>query len=272
MFEDTVGKSTHKVWLRYNNSKFEKPYLIPIGGIRGDIISLAKSETGEVNIHKAYRIPEGLDKNTYLETTLEDINGLTKAHCIKINQLKEKDDFLETDITLNEPRCSYYLRSKTDLVNNEKQRKNIGSYNKCPAISPTKTYQCRIVLEYNQVFLRWERYAKHWLYGFKNNDNSSRYKLVKTLIVSPDECYNAKELRDQGIEFQPKRLKELLTKSFMRKTLREKFMLSSGSDNIGIKKTAYIKGEDLIRIIREQLNYSTHEEARHRLQKIKNNS
>ena len=76
MLEDSVGKSTHKVWLKYPDKEYEKPYLFPIGGLRGDIITLAKSDNGETQIQKKYRIPDNLEKNLYLETTLEDIKNL----------------------------------------------------------------------------------------------------------------------------------------------------------------------------------------------------
>ncbi len=267
MLEDSVGKSTHKVWLKYPDKEYEKPYLFPIGGLRGDIITLAKSDNGETQIQKKYRIPDNLEKNLYLETTLEDIKNLNKTKCIRINTLEEKDGFLIVDIILNEPRCSYYVWGKSDLINNERQRENLNRFRQYPVIDKNKTYQCRIVMLGKQVYLKWDN-SLHWLYGFKNNDKSSRYNLTKILLGATDITHQAKELESKGIKFPPKRLKEIMTKAFLRDTLKKRFMLSTGPDNIGIRSRVDIIGEDLIKIIREQLQYYVKETSRHRLQKM----
>lgn len=232
--------------------------------ILDDTIRIMQSDTGKTKLSKRYAIK--LQKTEFEKKIIEaQFGGVCKMGCMRINSLvKERGkEILRVDIDLLEPRYSYYWRYYTDLINNPKQKKSLNDLMNQPIIDPKEVYQCKLTIENNEVFLTWNN-GKHWLYDFGNRSNSARRSLFEAAINSSDILLSKKDLEEKtGEKYVGARLKEHFTKMFLRKTLNGLFVISDYSSKeghrIGIKSLVSISGYDLIKIIREQLTYSTNE-------------
>lgn len=232
--------------------------------ILDDTVRIMQSNTGETKLSKKYALK--LQKAEFEKKIIEaQFEGACKMGCMHINSLvKERGkEILQVDIDLLEPRYSYYWRYYTDLINNPKQKKSLNDLMSQPIIDPKEVYQCKLTIENNEVFLTWNN-GKHWLYDFGNKSNSARRNLFEAAITNPDILLSKKDLEEKtGEKYIGARLKEHFTKMFLRKTLNELFVISDYSPKeghrIGVKSLVSVSGYDLIKIIREQLAYSTNE-------------
>ncbi len=228
-----------------------------------DIISIIENANSTTNIRKTYTYDETIPQ----EDIEKEFNSLIQHNfAIEVNRASFSNGEANINVDIIEPKSSYIWYNVAQIPNNYKQSKSLSEM-KEQVINPKLCYACRLEKENNVVFISWGS-GKHWLYDFGSKPHSALHQIFDVLLKRPDKQFSVQELRDLGVEIKPKGLKEIFTKKFMRGLLYREFIICEGSSSVELRSKALIKGDDLIKIIRENLSFIYKESKRHRMRKL----
>lgn len=231
-----------------------------------DLIKIIE-KTNTTVLRSTYTYNKELDASIIKRNFFDEIHNFTKNDAIEIEEATFSKGVADIRLKLIEPTCSYLWYGYALIPNNDNQSKALQENFRQQPIDIDHIYQCRLIRDGRFVYLDWNS-GRHWLYDFGNKSTSSIRRLFDILLKNPDRLYEAKELRELGVSFTSKGLKEVFTKKFMRGKLYSRFIFSESPSTIALRANISISGKEIVQIIRENLHFIYAESRRHKDRKL----
>lgn len=183
-------------------------------------------------------------------------------------KFSNKQGYSVVSIETVEPKYTYYSYHFMGKINSDTQISHLGELIESAIIEPDNRYLCSLTVDDERfVFLNWDN-GRLRIYDLGNKKTSEK-RFVICELIKTGKLTEFRELREiLPLKKSYKSYKDIFTTSFLHKTLKAHFLITTSKSNLGIRKSVYIDGTDLIRIIREQLFRIEKSDQRHFSSKV----
>lgn len=227
-----------------------------------DVLSnLYEDTSGRTRLSVKCAPVEDFTPDPYIQNLLD--NKLVR----NLNFINKKD-FSIVSVETIEPRYTYYSYHFMGKINSDIQVSRLGELIDSAIIEPDNRYLCSIAVDNERyVYLNWDT-GRLRIYDLGNKKTSEK-RLIICELIEIGKLVSFQDLRNTlPLKKSYKSYKDVFTTSFLHKTLKSHFLMTTGKSNIGIRKSVYIDGVELIQIIREQLSRIEKADGRHFSNKV----
>lgn len=216
-----------------------------------------------------YWLEINADENLELmiQATAKALEKYKAAGLLEYSDLKSDDSSraISVHVLLNEPAFTNIVYANMSDINDEAITKYLHETRYASGIKPDAIYTCSLSVSTTtpEIYLSWNG-GQELLYRFENMD-SPRYEFFRYVTQNPDVIHTLEAIkRDAIVPQSVSKLHEYFSKTFLKGLLRQKFVIRSEKERVGIKSSAQISGQELILIIRSALESLSSSQRRHR--------
>ncbi len=236
----------------------------PTESLFDDFIRRAKTPASSTTFIFEGELPKYMVKQEFKYLT-DQLVDYKREGVIEYSLLDSNENSYCVKINLHEPAFTNYMYTHVSLINGKmikKWLKQHGRDNK--ALQFDRTYTCSLIIKNNttDAFLQWNG-GEQLLYHFEGF-SSPLYVFFLYLTQHTDILLDINVLKaEKAVKPSVTKLHDLLTKTFVRKKLKEVFVPICEARKLLLKGSVQITGADIIHIIRANLLSIEKDQTRH---------